>query len=77
MPKRVRGSLVALAATGALAGGTAVVAQAATSSGSSTTKAPAATQTQPRPKPPAQKNGSNPCPNMGGQSGASYANPGI
>jgi hypothetical protein len=75
MPKRMRDTLVALAATGALVGGTAVVAQAATSTGSSTTKAPAAT---PKPAtPPAHGKGSNPCPNMGGSGsgspGASYA----
>jgi hypothetical protein len=74
MPKRIRDTLVAVAVTGALAGGTAVVAQAATSGGSSTTPTPPAGQTQARPKPPAHKKGSGPCPNMGsGQKGA--ANP--
>jgi hypothetical protein len=74
MPKRLRDTLVAVAVTGALAGGTAVVAQAATSGGSSTSTTPSATHTTPKPAPPAHQKGSHPCPNMGsGASGASGA----
>ncbi len=73
MPQRTRDTLIALAVTGALAGGSAVVANAATSGGSSTTTTP---KTAPKPAPkaatPGHPRGSHPCPHMGsGSNGAS------
>ena len=69
MPRHIRATLVAVAVAGALAVGTAVVAEAATSGGSSTTAKPSTT---PRAAPPARPKGAHPCPHMGrGASGAS------
>ena len=69
MPRRIRTILAATAVAGALAVGTAVVAEAATSGGSSTTVKPSTT---PKAVPPARPKGAHPCPHMGsGASGAS------
>jgi hypothetical protein len=72
MPKRIRDALIAVTVTGALAGGTAVVAQAASSGSSTTPKAPAAPAApSKKAQPPAHMRGSGPCPHMGSGSGAS------
>ena len=66
MPNRVRNLLVALAATGVIAGGGAAIANAATGSTSTTTTTPAATATTPTtPTAPSTGSGTNAnCPNM-------------